>query len=116
MALLHDKANALDTGIAGRGRDLRGFEYYGRPKGDDFWRFAAAAYNGGEGTILIAMKLAYGDTPPDVVRWRDLVESTSGLRSQSPLWRACRAVGFNPNIKYREISEYADNVVRRARQ
>lgn len=94
----------------------RGFAVYGRPEGDDYWRFVAAAYNGGEGTVLEAMKLAYGDTPPPSVRWEDLVRSPDGDARHSPLYRAIQRVGMNPKVKYREIGDYARDVVRRARQ
>lgn len=104
--LLRAKATALE----------RGFSRYGAPTGDDYWRFVAAAYNGGEGTVLRAMRIAYGDSPPDAVRWEDLVRSPDGDVRRSPLYRAIVEVGMNPRVKYREISEYARDVVSRARQ
>ncbi len=115
-SLLRNKARALDRGIVANGRSLHGFDFYGRPAGDDFWRFASAAYNAGEGTVLAALNIAYHGHPPETVRWDDLVRSPDGIASRSPLWRALRSNGLNPVVKYREVTEYADNVVRRARQ
>jgi hypothetical protein len=105
--VMRRKADALD----------RGFKAYGRPHGDDYWRFVTAAYNGGEGTVLLAMKLAYGDSRPAEVSWDDLVTSPDGDARHTPLYRACqRYFGAMPATKYREISEYARDVLRRARQ
>jgi len=114
---LRDKDRALRNGITvASGRRLEGYAFYGEPPGDDRWRFAAAAYDGGQGTILRAMRFAYGDVPPPEVRWADLVRAPGGDVRQSPLWRAIAAVGMNPAVKYREISTYAADVVARARQ
>lgn len=115
--ILRNKDRALQSGVATRsGTRLPGYDFYGEPRGDDRWRFAAAAYNGGQGTILRALRHAYGDSPPAEVRWNDLVRSPTGSVRDSPLWRAIVEVGMNPTSKYREISEYAAHVVARARQ
>jgi hypothetical protein len=114
--LMRDKAAVLERGARVRGEPCAGFSTLGRPEGDDYWRFVAASYNGGEGTILLAMHYAYGDTPPDAVRWDDLVAGPGEDVRRSPLYRAIRAVGMNPDTKYREISEYARDVLLRARQ
>jgi hypothetical protein len=115
--VLRNKERALQSGVTLQsGRRLSGYDTYGEPRGDDRWRFAAAAYNGGQGTILRAMRNAYGDVRPAEVRWADLVRSPSGSVRDTPLWRAIVEVGMNPTVKYREISEYAANVVARARQ
>ncbi len=115
--ILQNKERDLRTGVTLRtGRHLEGYDHYGEPSGDDRWRFAAAAYNGGQGTILRALRHAYGDVPPSVVRWNDLVRTPTGNVRDSPLWQAIRDVGMNPAVKFREISEYAANVVARARQ
>ena len=116
-AILENKEHALKVGVTLRsGRQLPGYDLYGEPRGDDRWRFAAAAYNGGQGTILRALQHAYGDAPPSKVRWSDLVRSPTGNLRDSPLWLAIRDVGMNPSVKFREISDYATNVVARARQ
>jgi hypothetical protein len=104
--LLRSKAAALESG----------FGRYGTPTGDDYWRFVAAAYNGGEGTVLRAMRIAYGDAQPESVRWDDLVRAPGGDVRRSPLYRAIVEVGMNPRVKYAEIGEYARDVVARARQ
>ena len=115
--LMRAKAAILEHGLdASRWGKLAGFERYGTPQGDDFWRFTAAAYNGGEATVLLALRLAYGDTTPHEVRWDDLVRSPDGDARHSPLYRAIQQVGMNPAVKYREIGEYARDVLLRARQ
>jgi hypothetical protein len=116
--LLRAKDATLERGLITRRSRTRldGFAALGRPSGDDYWRFMAAAYNGGEGTILWAMHYAYGNTPPAAVRWNDLLRGEDGGVRSSPLYRAIRKVGMNPDHKYREISEYADQVLKRARQ
>lgn len=116
-ALLRKKAESLEGGVTTRsGTRLSGFSDRGRPQGDDYWRFVAAAYNAGEGTILHALRFAYGDSRPAAVRWDDLVRGPRGDIRQSPLWQAIEAVGMNPHVKYREVTEYARDVLLRARQ
>jgi hypothetical protein len=115
-ALLRAKARTLDSGAVVRGARLAGFRELGRPEGDDYWRFATAAYNGGEGTVLMALYYAYGNKPPERVRWDDLVNGPGGDVTRSPLWRACARFFARPGAKYAEISEYARDVVLRARQ
>ena len=115
--LLNAKASALEHGVVTKsGQQLIGFSTLGRPSGDDYWKFVSAAYNGGEGTILKALQFAYGGVAPDEVRWADMVKSPNGNIRRTPLWRAIAAVGMDPRVKFREISQYADNVLRRARQ
>lgn len=115
--VLRNKELALKSGVTLRsGLSLPGYEAYGHPVGDERWRFAAAAYNGGQGTILRAMRHAYADRPPSAVRWSDLVKSPTGDVRQSPLWLAIAEAGMNPRVKFAEISQYAENVVARARQ
>lgn len=106
-AVLRQKANAL----------RKGFDRYGTPSGDDYWKLVTAAYNGGEGTILRAMQNAYGDSTPAEVKWSDLVASPDGDVRKSPLYRACaRYFPKMPAAKFREISAYARDVLARARQ
>ena len=115
--VLRNKELALQSGVTLRsGLKLPGYELYGQPGGDERWRLAAAAYNGGQGTILRAMRHAYGDSAPAAVRWADLVKSPTGDVRQSPLWLAIAEAGMNPRVKFVEISQYAENVVARARQ
>ena len=115
--LLRAKASVLERGLTTkRWGELPGFSRYGEPEGDDYWRFAAAAYNGGEGTVLLAMRIAYGDAQPAEVRWDDLVRSPDGDPRHAPLYLAIKQVGMNPAVKFREIGDYARDVVLRARQ
>jgi len=106
------------------------FSKYGQPTGTDFWKFVLAAYNGGEGTVSLAMGNAYrvgigkarakGMVGTDVVvfarkyasNWENLKIGGTG----SPLGRAA-AIKF-PKIaaqKYHEIGNYPTQIVARAR-
>lgn len=89
------------------------FKQYGRPKGDEYWKFIAAAYNAGEGTISQAMKYAYGNRKPRQVKFSDLVAgrniNNTALYKAIPWW-------WDRKAKYQEISQYAQNVLLRARQ
>lgn len=114
--VLERKASSLDRGLRLGGVRHHGFGDLGRPQGDDYWRFLSAAYNAGEGTILRAIRYAYGDTPPEQVRWSDVVAAPGGDVRESPLFRAIVDARMNGPSKYREVAEYAENVVRRARQ
>ena len=105
------------------------FSKYGQPNGVNFWKFVLAAYNGGEGTIALAMGNAYrigidkargkGLVGEDVVRfarsyaadWDNLKQGGTG----SPLGQA--AARFFPTIaaqKYVEIGNYPTQIVSRA--
>jgi len=92
-----------------------GFSKYGMPDQDDYWKFIAAAYNAGEGTIVNAMRKAYGDRRPDKVRFDDLVFTATGNPWDSPLMHAMPRK-WRRVSKYKEIKEYAISVVARARQ
>ena len=48
--LLHPKAQRLGASA---------FSRYGQPDGVEFWKFVLATYNGGEGTVTLAMGHAY---------------------------------------------------------
>lgn len=105
------------------------FAKYGQPTGANFWKFVLAAYNGGEGTISLAMGNAYrigvakaraqNLVGEDVVRfarnyasdWENLKAGGTG----SPLGQA--AARFFPTIaaqKYHEIGNYPTQIVGRA--
>jgi len=92
-----------------------GFSKYGMPDKEEYWKFIAAAYNAGEGTIVKAMKKAYGNRKPDKVRFDDLIRTASGNPWDSPLMHAMPK-RWRRVSKYKEIKEYAINVVARARQ
>ncbi|MEZ5307632.1 MAG: transglycosylase SLT domain-containing protein [Pyrinomonadaceae bacterium] len=117
--LLKIKADRLDQSA---------FSKYGKPQGIEFWKFVAAAYNGGEGTVTVAMGHAYrvglelaqnkGLTGREAVsharnyasRWENLKHG--GM--DSPL--AIAAKRFFPNIaaqKYREIGNYPTMIIAR---
>ncbi len=113
------------------------FKSYGQPAGDERLKFDLAAYNGGEGTIGIAMHLAYekglkqaeasglsGDAATAAAQkyatvFDNLLEPKNDI-SQFPLYQAADVAlgkyGCDPNEKYHEISQYADDIVTRARQ
>ncbi|MFN7928246.1 MAG: transglycosylase SLT domain-containing protein [Blastocatellia bacterium] len=118
--LLHNKAQRLQS---------LAFARYGQPRGIEFWKFTLAAYNGGEGTISLAMGNAHrkglaiaqqqGLTGMEALsfarqyatKWENL--QTGGLAS--PLGQAA-AVYFPrlANTKYHEIGNYPAEIVRRA--
>ncbi|MER3426995.1 MAG: hypothetical protein C4334_02670 [Pyrinomonas sp.] len=105
------------------------FSRYGQPNGTEFWKFVLAAYNGGEGTVALAMGHAYrrglclarekGLVGADAVRfarqyaskWENVV--AGGL--SSPLGLA--VARYFPQLiemKYREISSYPTAIIARA--
>ena len=118
--LLHIKAQRLSE---------MAFSRYGQPNGVEFWKFVLAAYNGGEGTVALAMGHAYraalaqararGLVGPDAVsfarnnasKWENL---TIG-GANSPLGLA--AARYFPSMatrKYQEIGDYPTAIVARA--
>ncbi len=105
------------------------FAKYGQPGGTDFWKFVLAAYNGGEGTISLAMGNAYrvgvekaranNLIGADVVRFaRNYASNWENLKSggtASPLGQA--AARYFPKIaaqKFYEIGNYPTQIVTRA--
>lgn len=105
------------------------FSRYGQPSGVEFWKFVIAAYNGGEGTIALAMGHAHrlglslararGLVGNDAIsfarnyasRWDNLV--AGGARS--PLAQA--AARYFPDIataKYYEIGDYPNAIIARS--
>ncbi len=104
------------------------FSKYGQPDGAEFWKFVLAAYNGGEGTISLAMGNAYrigvakarsqNLVGADVVRFaRNYASHWENLKlggTASPLGQA--AARFFPTIaaqKYNEIGNYPTQIVGR---
>ena len=104
------------------------FSRYGQPDGAEFWKFVTAAYNGGEGTVALAMGNAYriglgearskGLVGADAVsfarryasKWENL--KTGG--TNSPLGQA--AATYFPKIaaqKYQEIGNYPTQIMAR---
>lgn len=105
------------------------FSRYGQPTGAEFWKFVLAAYNGGEGTVAVAMGHAYraglaGARDKGLVgneavsfarnyasRWENLQAGGLG----SPLGRA--AARYFPALaesKYREIGNYPTAILAHA--
>lgn len=104
------------------------FSKYGQPTGINFWKFVLAAYNGGEGTVSLAMGNAYrvgiskaraqGLIGEDVVRFaRNYASNWENLKvggAGSPLGQA--AARYFPTIaaqKYAEIGNYPTQIVGR---
>jgi hypothetical protein len=104
------------------------FSRYGQPSGIDFWKFVLAAYNGGEGTVALAMGNGYrvgmdkarsvGLVGAEAVNYaRRYASNWENLKiggTGSPLGQA--AARFFPTIaasKYVEIGNYATQIVGR---
>jgi Transglycosylase SLT domain len=105
------------------------FSRYGQPEGSEFWKFVLAAYNGGEGTIALAMGHAYRE---GLARARSdgLVgyDAVSFARSYASRWENLRAGGegsplalaaarYFPSLalsKYYEIGNYPTAIVARS--
>lgn len=105
------------------------FSRYGQPNGIDFWKFVTAAYNGGEGTVALAMGHAYRIGLSEA-RTRGMVgtEAVGFARRYASVWENLKIGGMNsplglaaaryfPKIavqKYNEIGNYPTQIVGRA--
>ena len=105
------------------------FSRYGQPNGAEFWKFVLAAYNGGEGTITVAMGHAYR-TGLTEARAKNLVgtEAVSYARQYASRWENLQAGGLSSPLglaaaryfptmaaaKFREIGNYPTAIVARA--
>jgi hypothetical protein len=105
------------------------FSRYGQPDGIEFWKFVLAAYNGGEGTVALAMGHAYRD---GLARARSLglvgYEAVSFARSYASKWENLKGVNedsplglaaarYFPELaspKYHEIANYPIAIVSRS--
>lgn len=104
------------------------FSRYGQPQGAEFWKFVTAAYNGGEGTVAVAMGHAYrlglsearekGLVGTDAVsfarRYASKWENLKIGGTSSPLGLA--AARYFPNIavqKFHEIGNYPTQIMGR---
>jgi soluble lytic murein transglycosylase-like protein len=117
--LLHLKSQRLEE---------MAFTQYGQPQGNEYWKFVLAAYNGGEGTVALAMGHAYrrgveeargkGLVGTEVLeyaqacatRWENLIEGGTN----SPL--ALAAGRYFPTLasqKYAEIGNYPRQIFKR---
>ena len=117
--LLHLKAQRLGASA---------FSRYGQPDGVEFWKFVLAAYNGGEGTVTLAMGHAYREGMARA-RARGLVgtEAVAFARGYASKWENLKAGGMNSplglaaaryfpalaEMKYREIGNYPTAIVAR---
>ena len=104
------------------------FSRYGQPDGIEFWKFVTAAYNGGEGTVAVAMGHAYRNGLAQA-RANNLVgmEAVSFARRYASKWENLKIGGtgsplglaaarFFPKIaaqKYNEIGNYPSQIVGR---
>ena len=104
------------------------FSRYGQPNGIEFWKFVLAAYNGGEGTVALAMGHAYR-TGLAQARAKGLVgtEAVSFARNYASKWENLKAGGINSPLglaagryfptlaatKYQEIGNYPTSIVAR---
>ena len=105
------------------------FSRYGQPDGAEFWKFVLAAYNGGEGTVALAMGHAYRNGLARA-RAQGLVgyDAVSFARSFASKWENLRAGGegsplgmaaarYFPMLavaKYQEIANYPTAIVARS--
>jgi hypothetical protein len=105
------------------------FSRYGQPNGVEFWKFVLGAYNGGEGTIALAMGHAYRDAMARA-RAKGLLgyDAVSFARSQASRWENLKAGGetsplalaaarYFPSLalsKYYEIANYPTAIVARS--
>lgn len=104
------------------------FSRYGQPDGIDFWKFVTAAYNGGEGTVSLAMGNAYRVGLSNA-QSQGLygVEAVSYARRYASKWENLKIGGtdsplglaaarYFPKIaeqKYHEIGNYPTQIVAR---
>lgn len=104
------------------------FSRYGQPDGVEFWKFVTAAYNGGEGTVALAMGNAYRIGLSEA-RAQGLVgtEAVSFARRYASKWENLKVGGVNsplglaasrffPNLavqKYHEIGNYPTQIMAR---
>ncbi len=104
------------------------FSRYGQPDGVEFWKFVTAAYNGGEGTVALAMGNAYR-IGLSQARSNGLVgtEAVSFARQYASKWENLKVGGtssplglaaarYFPKIaaqKYSEIGNYPTQIMGR---
>ncbi|HEY0078953.1 MAG TPA: transglycosylase SLT domain-containing protein [Pyrinomonadaceae bacterium] len=106
------------------------FSRYGQPTGVEFWKFVLAAYNGGEGTVTVAMGHAYRAGMAQA-RAKGLAgtAAVSFARTYASQWENLKAGGLNsplaqatsryfPDLaaaKYHEIGNYPTAIVARVK-
>lgn len=117
--LLHLKAQRLGAAA---------FSRYGQPNGVEFWKFVLAAYNGGEGTVTLAMGHAYREGMARAhARGMVGTEAVAFARAYASKWDNLKAGGMGSplglaaaryfpalaEMKYREIGNYPTAIVAR---
>jgi len=106
------------------------FARYGRPEGAEYWKFVLAAYNGGEGTVTLAMGHAYRQGMA-IARAQQLTGSAAVdfARAYAVHWNNLKGDGLNSPLglavgryfpqllaaKYKEIGSFPDNVFQHSR-
>jgi soluble lytic murein transglycosylase-like protein len=118
--LMHLKAESL--------REMA-FSRYGEPRGIEAWKFVLAAYNGGEGTVAVAMGHAYRAALADAgAKGLTGAAAVSYARGYASKWENLKAGGMNSPLglaaaryfpelaaqKYAEIGNYPTAIVARA--
>lgn len=104
------------------------FSKYGRPIGDDYWKFVLAAYNGGESTVTVAMGHAYRDGL-EQARTSGLIgrQSIQFARKYASKWENLRNGDLSSplglatsryfpalaTVKYHEIGNYPEQIFKR---
>lgn len=87
------------------------YDELGPPTDEQYWPLMLAAYNGGGGTVLRAMAIAY-DRGLDPRKWENLVGDRSKPKG-TPLFAACVEIyKWGAAGKYREMSRYPDKVMK----
>lgn len=91
------------------------YEQYGTPNADQAWHLILGAYNGGGGTILRAMAIAY-QRGLDPREWSNLVGNKAAPQN-TPLYLACRDIfGRGAGNKYKELSHYPLKIMKNYHQ
>jgi soluble lytic murein transglycosylase-like protein len=105
------------------------FSRYGEPQGVEAWKFVLAAYNGGEGTVTVAMGHAYRRALAEAgARGLNGTAAVNYARSYASKWENLKAGGMGsplglaasryfPHLaaqKYEEIGNYPTAIVARA--
>jgi hypothetical protein len=121
---LKDKSEKLDE---------MAFSKYGKPEGDEYWKFVTASYNGGEDCVTKAMQTAYDNALTDAkakgmddkasveyaksfaTKWDNLLAPEDDIK-KSPLYAGTKQEF--PKIaegKYGEIGDYPVKIMTLAR-
>jgi soluble lytic murein transglycosylase-like protein len=92
-------------------RVAEAYQLLGPPSPDECWPLVLAAYNGGGGTVLRAMAVAW-ERGLDPRRWENLVGDPAHPQD-TPLYLACVEIYRHGAAgKYREMRHYPEKVMR----